>query len=177
MPHSKLSRREALKTLAALTGAATLATLPDQWSTPVIETGVLPAHAQTSGPPSLSDLRTVVYQAGTLSCSGSEPYPVDILFAYQDPQGGIVPGAAFEVYEGNIFAFSDVLLDIDFEAGSDGFSGSVLIEYCLNYEPADLGIRLFSDTSGLDTGLVYGPVTTAEVTDAARKGTRRPAGK
>lgn len=44
-----LTRRDALKTLAALTGAAGLALLPRQWQTPTIEVGVLPVHAQTSG--------------------------------------------------------------------------------------------------------------------------------
>lgn len=43
-----LTRREALKTLAAVTGAATLASLPGQWETPLVEVGALPAHAQTS---------------------------------------------------------------------------------------------------------------------------------
>lgn len=42
------SRREALKTLAAVTGAVTLAGLPKQWETPLVEVGALPAHAQTS---------------------------------------------------------------------------------------------------------------------------------
>ena len=46
-----LSRREALKTLAAATGAVALANLPNEWETPVIETGLLPAHAQVSPGP------------------------------------------------------------------------------------------------------------------------------
>ncbi len=44
----KLSRREALKTLTALTGAAALTSLPGQWAKPIVEVGALPAHAQTS---------------------------------------------------------------------------------------------------------------------------------
>ena len=43
-----LSRREALKTLAAITGAVALSNLPNQWEKPVVDVGVLPAHAQTS---------------------------------------------------------------------------------------------------------------------------------
>ncbi len=46
--HTKLSRRDALKILAASTGAAALANLPPKWSKPGVEVGVLPAHAQTS---------------------------------------------------------------------------------------------------------------------------------
>lgn len=45
---STLTRRDALKTLAAITGAVTLASLPNQWEEPIIEVGALPAHAQTS---------------------------------------------------------------------------------------------------------------------------------
>jgi len=44
-----LTRREALKTLVAITGAATLASLPKHWESPLIEVGTLPAHAQGSG--------------------------------------------------------------------------------------------------------------------------------
>ncbi|GAB4425848.1 MAG: hypothetical protein Kow0031_05510 [Anaerolineae bacterium] len=45
----KLGRRELLKALAATGGAITAATvLPGEWSKPVVEAGVLPAHAQSS---------------------------------------------------------------------------------------------------------------------------------
>jgi hypothetical protein len=44
-----LSRRDALKALAAIGGAAAAsALLPEKWVKPVVEAGVLPAHAQTS---------------------------------------------------------------------------------------------------------------------------------
>ena len=44
----KISRRDAIKLLGAVTGATVLANLPSKWSTPEIAKGVLPAHAQTS---------------------------------------------------------------------------------------------------------------------------------
>jgi hypothetical protein len=56
--YKKLSRRDALKILAAAAGATTLANLPPQWSKPGIAVGVLPAHAQTS----------VVHVKHTLDC-------------------------------------------------------------------------------------------------------------
>jgi hypothetical protein len=46
-----LSRREALKILAATTGAVALSNLPSRWETPLIESGQLPAHAQASPAP------------------------------------------------------------------------------------------------------------------------------
>jgi hypothetical protein len=43
-----LSRRDAMKILAAAAGATALANIPNKWSKPGLEVGVLPAHAQTS---------------------------------------------------------------------------------------------------------------------------------
>jgi len=47
---NKISRRDAIKLLGAVTGATVLANLPSKWKTPEIARGVLPAHAQTSNP-------------------------------------------------------------------------------------------------------------------------------
>jgi hypothetical protein len=47
-PSKEISRRDAIKILAAVVGATTLANIPDKWSKPGMEVGVLPAHAQTS---------------------------------------------------------------------------------------------------------------------------------
>jgi hypothetical protein len=45
----ELSRREVLKALAAIGGAAAAsALLPERWVKPVVEAGVLPAHAQST---------------------------------------------------------------------------------------------------------------------------------
>jgi hypothetical protein len=45
----QISRREVLKALVALGGAAAASTLmPEKWIPPVVATGVLPAHAQSS---------------------------------------------------------------------------------------------------------------------------------
>lgn len=43
-----LSRRDALKALAAVGGAATLSVLPNEWEIPVVKVGTLPAFAQAS---------------------------------------------------------------------------------------------------------------------------------
>jgi hypothetical protein len=45
-----IGRRELLKALAATTGAVTAASmLPGKWARPVVEVGLLPAHAQQTG--------------------------------------------------------------------------------------------------------------------------------
>jgi hypothetical protein len=41
----ELSRRDALKALAAVTGAVALSSVPNKWVTPIVEFGTLPAHA------------------------------------------------------------------------------------------------------------------------------------
>ena len=43
----KLSRRDLLKVLAAAAGTAALSSVPNKWKTPVVDVGMLPAHAQS----------------------------------------------------------------------------------------------------------------------------------
>jgi len=43
-----LSRRDALKALAGITGAVAISSLPSKWATPLVDVGALPAHAQCS---------------------------------------------------------------------------------------------------------------------------------
>src|SRR5688572_21354520 len=62
----KISRRDAIKLLGAATGATILANLPSKWNTPEIASGVLPAHAQTSGP-----VFTISLASGAGSCPTS----------------------------------------------------------------------------------------------------------
>jgi hypothetical protein len=75
MPHNEekqtLSRRDALKTLAAITGAVTLASLPSKWQTPVVQVGALPAHAQCSVVPG-----TVTFY---IINNSSQPYMVSFV--------------------------------------------------------------------------------------------------
>ena len=57
--NKKLSRRDAIKLLGATAGATVLANLPSKWSKPEIVSGVLPAHAQSTGTPVLPSVTTV----------------------------------------------------------------------------------------------------------------------
>ncbi|MCB0193324.1 MAG: hypothetical protein KDJ65_15365 [Anaerolineae bacterium] len=45
-----INRRHLLRVLAATTGGVVLANIPTKWAKPNIEAGLLPAHAQASGP-------------------------------------------------------------------------------------------------------------------------------
>jgi len=50
-------RRKTLKTLLVGSGVALAAgkTLPDKWTKPVVDSVILPAHAQTTTPPDTTD--------------------------------------------------------------------------------------------------------------------------
>ena len=63
-----ISRREMIKVLIAGSGSATaLAFLPAEWMKPVIESGVLPAHAQTSIPPTETPILPTETPTGTVT--------------------------------------------------------------------------------------------------------------
>ena len=62
MTEKKISRRDAIKLLGAAVGATALANLPSKWNKPELVSGVLPAHAQTSGCPAGSSSLSVFLQ-------------------------------------------------------------------------------------------------------------------
>lgn len=110
-----INRRNALKTLAALTGAA-ITTLPKAWSTPELRLGALPAHAQTSGspnPPALAFADMTVRLDWT---AGASPVNVDLSVVQPDanyvgynPATGVtfVPSTSVLSHSGDIgFVFS-----------------------------------------------------------------------
>jgi hypothetical protein len=73
--NKKVSRRDTIKLLGAVTGATVLANLPSKWSTPEIARGVLPAHAQTSQV--LYDL-TCEEDIDTMDFSLDDPEPFSV---------------------------------------------------------------------------------------------------
>lgn len=79
---SDYSRRKLLKTIAAGSGAVIAGkSLPDNWTKPVVDSVVLPAHAQTSVTQAFTYQQT---QANTDVCSGRTSgivdNPVDLVF-------------------------------------------------------------------------------------------------
>jgi hypothetical protein len=76
-----ISRRQLLKTLIATGGAVTASTLlPGKWSRPVVEVGVLPAHAQASAPT----------LTPTPTSTPRPPYAIIGCYAYNAAGGGII---------------------------------------------------------------------------------------
>ena len=70
-----LGRRDLLKALAATGGAVTAATLlPGKWSKPVVEAGVMPAHAATSGALRINSL-SVGFGITSNDADAQAPFP------------------------------------------------------------------------------------------------------
>ncbi len=89
------ARRALLKTLAIGSGSASLTQLPTRWTTPVIESVMLPAHAQTTGnlPPTFFSGTGVTGQVVDASTPGGAT--VDQLIAATDRLlSGVVPSAS-----------------------------------------------------------------------------------
>jgi hypothetical protein len=83
-----LNRREALKTIAAASGAlGAAAFLPGKWSKPLVEVGVLPAHAQSTVDLLISNLET---QPLSGPAAPNQPrFPYFAQFDYSDPLGQV----------------------------------------------------------------------------------------
>ncbi len=105
----KVSRRNALKILAAAAGATTLANIPGQWIKPVLRAGVLPAHAQTSGPPTANPTST----AAPSSTPTNTPTGTPTNTPTSTPTSTPTPTATPQIIQGSL----GVVLDWSFEVG------------------------------------------------------------
>ncbi len=107
------SRRKALKSIAAGTGAVVAGkSMPESWSKPVIDSAILPAHAQTSQhiicTPSPDSI--IVTNDASLGCEEDNP-DVAIVFDCIRCQlvGGCFPGASAATDQPDAL----VIIDID----------------------------------------------------------------
>jgi len=150
MPQNKnLSRRDALKTLVAATGAVALTSLPSQWTKPVVEVGALPAHAQGSF---TINLVSADFPGGDSNCRADDSL-IEIIFTYNDPTGNVTTGttsptATNGTYDGSLLNFyikmspsgldgtNDWPLnspDISMSPDSDEYTGTITVLYCVPY--------------------------------------------
>jgi len=131
-----LSRREALKTLAAASGAATLSLLPQHWEKPVIEVGTLPAHAQASPSLTISNLSETFTGVNNCATSAGLGSRSTVRFDYNDPQGQV--GAGTEVHEQTTFSPSGLTNSAIYTGSAltisgDGFTGTISYEPCTRF--------------------------------------------
>jgi hypothetical protein len=90
---SGLSRRELLKVLAASSGAvAAAAFLPGKWARPLVSSGVLPAHAQSSNdPPIISSLEVLPIKTSHQARTNGTAF--EAIFSFYDPLSAVSTAA------------------------------------------------------------------------------------
>lgn len=121
-----VGRRDALKMLAASAGAVLgAAALPGEWMKPVVETGVLPVHAQASASIVLSPTFELY---GVSSSGNNQPtHGVGISFSYADTAGEFSNGWTL-FYRINGFPIRSYVIgsnpDVSESLGGDGFNGT-----------------------------------------------------
>lgn len=111
-----VTRREVLKAMAAVTGAAALAGLPSKWKKPVVQVGALPAHAQGTIPTANLD---IIRTSGRCINQFNQ---WDVYFVYDIPGGA----KSFElIVEGQPNGCEGILEGTPkLEKTGDSFSGS-----------------------------------------------------
>ena len=138
-----LSRREALKALAALGGAATLLTLPNKWEKPIFNVGALSAFAQcspTCGTPStISNLIISDRQGSCNPIIGQDGDLFSITLSYTDACG-LTPDRSwlqttFTFQPSGLTDTDEVLLGpINISDNGTGFlSGDVVVPVCIAF--------------------------------------------
>jgi len=146
-----VSRRKLLKALAATSGAVVASQiLPGQWMKPMIESGVLPAHAQgspTPTPATTSGFRifnqTQAFGGVLNACDtggGGTGSRFETSFEYDDPSGNIIAGKAKVLYDisgtiGSGTPKNEFPIDgtLGIQQTGDGFKGKIVIPWCLRF--------------------------------------------
>lgn len=132
-----ISRRRLLKAITA-TGGAVVASqaFPTQWVKPVVEAGVLPAHAQASPVTTVSNIQKTF--TGTNDCqtnnlTGSSS---NLSFDYNDPTGNMTNGAVvlFSTdFQTNVPAEIDLFNLAGVTVTGDAFQGTISIALCTRF--------------------------------------------
>ncbi len=159
-----LSRRAALKSLLAASGAVVLTHLPDQWETPVVIEGTLPALAQTSpvptptpdlGMPPTTSNCAVNGPLTDCNVSGGQSGQIYVVTCdYRDVDGNMTPNQARvrveSEYPSGSSSIQEAALD-PVNLTGDGFEGTVTLPFCINFagEPSVTLILTFIDANGL----------------------------
>ena len=134
-----LSRRQAIKTIVAATGAATLFQIPPTWQTPIIQVDILPAHAQSSD---ITTLLTISnpqgVNTGTNDCavtaigSGSS---FKLIFDYTDTSGSVTTSSVVLYKTSTAIAPGTPVDEIPLNMSKvqltgNSFSGTITLPWC-----------------------------------------------
>lgn len=159
------SRRQLLKALIATGGAVTASTLlPGKWSKPVVEVGVLPAHAQVSPPtstPTPTPTPTTRPTPTPTPTPTATPRPVRLAGcqAYNADQGPIIdPDDVIETFANIIPVYDGIMLGMTIMVTHPGHP---LVDQIINQQTAVTDTAGYSqylqfDLSTLDTPIPAG---------------------
>jgi hypothetical protein len=140
-----LSRRELLKALTALGGAAAASSLlPENWTQPQVGAGALPAHAQSTADPVIDTLS--LYQTDAPTAPQTSLWFAG--FNYTDPLGQV--GSNSQLHVSIDSECNDVVYDwktlseIGAVISGDGFSGQIGFNFSsvCGYYPWTLHVTL-----------------------------------
>ncbi|NKQ34751.1 MAG: twin-arginine translocation signal domain-containing protein [Chloroflexi bacterium] len=157
----QLSRRQALKTIAALTGATALSALPGRWSSPVLKTGALPVHAQTS--PNTLVIANFRYSTGQPPTGEIPTEPVTITVDYTDSAGAVTTGSSMRLVidtSGDAApSYPQTIDDANPTITGDGFTGTVSSTVNLELATGDFSVTVtVTNTNGLTSNSLMGTV-------------------
>ena len=130
---SPINRRELLKALGAAGGAlAAAAFLPGKWTKPVVDAGVMPAHAQASN---LTIFSLSIQPRFGLAKPGGADW--EGTFSYSDPLGEVdMNSRLYSTLQpcGTVLDNGETLLaaDASLLPGSDGFAGTIHMYIAIN---------------------------------------------
>lgn len=142
-----ISRRDALKALAAIGAAGALLTVPTKWETPVLQVGAISAVAQTCSPvcgqPStISNLAVSERLAGCAPITGEDGDLFSLTFLFSDASecGGLIPERdrirVRTDFQPSGFTSDDevVLTAVNISGSNGGFlAGSVTVPICIAF--------------------------------------------
>ena len=164
---NSINRRDLLKALGAAGGAlAAAAFLPGKWAKPVVEAGVMPAHAQSSA---LSIFSLGIQSLQPNQSPGGGGYDWEAQFGYNDPLGDVdmstklfalAQPCAQAIHTGQSLS----TVGASFIPGSDAFNGGILFLFngvCVNSTNPELWVTLEADGRTSNTISALYPFTCA----------------
>jgi hypothetical protein len=154
MIQKNLSRRQALKAILAATGGIGLsAFLPSEWLKPVVKTGVLPVHAQTSIVPDCSGFKTGfhyythdLYGYAWFELGGSGTLPTSYEIVGTPTLGGSLTSQVTGTTPGKIYASGTYSDDLVYYSPKTGAT-TISIKLKFIYPDSSACMGTFTDRS------------------------------
>jgi hypothetical protein len=170
-PKQSISRRNALKILAAATGASALTLLPKSWKKPVVGVGALPAFAQ--GSLGTGDFQaTLTWDAGaSIPCNDEGQNGVDVDLSVIEPDSTVVGwfnpvGTTATLDFDNTCGFGPENIFVP-DGGADNGDYDIYVSYYSGNvtTQATIRVRSFAGSGAGQTKTYHRTLTTADIGD------------